>query len=96
MQNAVTTFRASISVHDRVAQLEDLVTTLMNAQPSTKNQPNTATETVASDASSPVNIGHLSLENNETRYVAGDHWLSIIDGVSGLPLLYLNTLRDRY
>lgn len=47
----------------------------MNAAPTQPKSPSPL-DTALSDS-----FGRISLENDETTYVSGDHWLAILDGV---------------
>ncbi|EKG15178.1 Transcription factor fungi [Macrophomina phaseolina MS6] len=66
-------------------KLEGLVLTLMHSV-NHKPAPSTGAPESASvlDADLPASFGRISLENDETRYVSGDHWISILDGIAEL------------
>ncbi|KAF4536106.1 uncharacterized protein LTHEOB_1867 [Lasiodiplodia theobromae] len=65
-------------IQARITQLENLVVTLMNAAP-TPPKSLSPLDTALSDS-----FGRISLENDETTYVSGDHWLAILDGITEL------------
>lgn len=87
MRNAPTEPKAPHSVHDRIDQLEKLVTTLMSGKD-------------ANLTMSPVShLPHLNNDNgadvlgtpdrmrftgDTTSYASGAHWTSILDGVSDI------------
>lgn len=77
------------SIQERINQLEGLVLTLMH---SAHQKPPEATAGATKnanelDAELSDSFGRISLENDETRYVSGDHWISILEGVRDAPLL---------
>lgn len=82
--------KPSQDVHNRIDQLEKLVTTLMNE----KRNGNQGSPGPMAAYSPKVNVGdsaidapdtpdRVKLESNETSYTNSDHWTSILDGVSG-------------
>ncbi|GME31802.1 uncharacterized protein LTHEOB_1867 [Neofusicoccum parvum] len=77
--------QASPGMQDRINQLEGLVVTLMNSV-NVKPSPTPALPTAlnAQDTELSDSFGRISLENDETRYVSGDHWIAILDGIAEL------------
>lgn len=71
------------SVQDRINQLEALVLTLMHSTHQKPPQSASGASKNANelDAELSDSFGRISLENDETRYVSGDHWISILEGV---------------
>jgi hypothetical protein len=72
-------------MHDRIAQLENLVLSLKDYEGNSRTQhpPLVALANHSADASQlPTSFGRISLENEETNYVEGSHWTAILDGVS--------------
>ncbi|KAF1960470.1 hypothetical protein CC80DRAFT_544917 [Byssothecium circinans] len=87
--------KAPHNVHDRIDQLEKLVTTLMEQK---RNAASFSPATIATsmpayspkpddgtvDADVPSAPDRVRLENDETSYTNGGHWTSILDGIAEL------------
>lgn len=74
--------QAPPSMQDRITQLESLVVTLMNsANVKPSPAPGLPEPLDAQDNELSNSFGRISLENSEMRYVSGDHWIAILDGV---------------
>ncbi|KAF7116122.1 hypothetical protein CNMCM5793_004142 [Aspergillus hiratsukae] len=74
-------------MHDRIAQLENLVLSLKDREGNSRAQhPSLFAEAnLSADASQlPTSLGRISLENEETNYVEGSHWTAILDGIAEL------------
>jgi hypothetical protein len=77
------------NVHDRIEQLERLVTSLINGKDS--EEPNAATpggsrmpSHVPVNEDIPATPDRVKLENDTTFYSDSGHWTSILDGISAL------------
>lgn len=72
----------------KLKHLEGLVHLLMSdrQQPMIGgNQSNPALHPITGDISTS-NFGRLSMHDTEARYVGSDHWIAVMDGVSGISL----------
>ncbi|KAI1208646.1 fungal-specific transcription factor domain-containing protein [Annulohypoxylon truncatum] len=92
--------RASLSVQDRIQQLEDLVVNLMKTSgitpipesPSSKSPtgstlaptPAKQTHETHEDASPTSDCGSMKLSEASVSYVSGSHWASILEGIGEL------------
>lgn len=86
---------AGINVHDRIDQLEKLVTTLMAEKtgggpkktstfPSIASSVGPGLNDESADAEAPKTPVHMTLETHETRYTDSGHWMSILDSIAEL------------
>ncbi|RHZ52753.1 hypothetical protein CDV55_103994 [Aspergillus turcosus] len=74
-------------MHDRIAQLENLVLSLKDRESNSRalHSSLVAQANHSADASQlPMSFGRISLENEETNYVEGSHWTAILDGIAEL------------
>lgn len=80
--------KAPHSVHDRIDQLEKLVTTLMSGKevghgsPATPAMPNVQHLNEETDADTPNTPDRVRFTGDTTSYTNSAHWTSILDGVS--------------
>jgi hypothetical protein len=80
--------RPASSVHDRINQLEKLVTTLMSGKDSEQHSPGLSTTSHLEQYSDderpeiPGTPDRVKLSNDTTTYTNSGHWTSILDGVS--------------
>ncbi|KAH7094461.1 hypothetical protein FB567DRAFT_600035 [Paraphoma chrysanthemicola] len=78
------------SVHDRINQLERLVTTLMSHKDTEQHSPALSKvsylEQYSDDENNemPETPGRVKLSNDTTTYTNSSHWTSILDGISEL------------
>jgi hypothetical protein len=78
-----------VNLPDRISQIEDLVTALMNSAnkpPENQITPDPVPEKTAEPHAQngiPItdNFGRISLEKSETTYVESTHWTAILDEV---------------
>ncbi|KAF2185483.1 hypothetical protein K469DRAFT_665085 [Zopfia rhizophila CBS 207.26] len=82
--------KAPINVHDRIDQLEKLVTSLMGAKSGEHGSPNMNILNLgqlqpgsdqSADAEIPGTPDRVKLENDATSYTSSGHWSSILDGI---------------
>ncbi|KAF2642458.1 hypothetical protein P280DRAFT_395792 [Massarina eburnea CBS 473.64] len=87
--------KAANNVHDRIDQLEKLVTTLIEQKRSGNSYtPSTVIPSVsayspkpsdrAADVDAPLAPDRVKLEADETSYTNSGHWTSILDGIAEL------------
>ncbi|KAF1975958.1 hypothetical protein BU23DRAFT_456653 [Bimuria novae-zelandiae CBS 107.79] len=85
----------SVNVHDRIDQLEKLVTSLMGAKnggdPERKNTGPSIPSPLrmdlndgSADTEAPKTPAHMTLETDETQYTDSGHWMSILDSIAEL------------
>jgi hypothetical protein len=77
--------KAPHSVHDRIDQLEKLVTTLMSGKEvgsATPAIPHLQQLSEANDAEIPSTPDRVRFNGDTTSYTNSAHWTSILDGVS--------------
>jgi hypothetical protein len=93
--SASTAPHSGVNVHDRVDQLEKLVTSLMNERNGGGRTRAESLSTVLSpfspvlndggaDAEAPKTPVHMTLETDETQYTDSGHWMSILDSIAEL------------
>lgn len=77
--------KAPESVHDRIDQLEKLVTILMNEKSSeSTSTPHYHPSTESSSSEIPDTPDRVELKNDATSYTNSSHWLNILDGITEL------------
>lgn len=92
---ASTPSQPGTNVHDRIDQLEKLVTSLLAEKNAGDRRRTSAFSTVLSplpsglneesaNAEAPKTPVHITLENDETQYTDSGHWMSILDSVAEL------------
>lgn len=95
--------KAPHNVHDRIDQLEKLVTTLMGGRKSESPRippiaPHHAHFQLPHDSSAdsevPGTPDLMKLEEDATSYSNSGHWMSILDGVSNARMGFVGPLRN--
>ncbi|KAL5449359.1 hypothetical protein PMIN05_001398 [Paraphaeosphaeria minitans] len=91
--SASSTTNTGIDVHDRIDQLEKLVTTLMAEKTGGGPRRTDSIPSIASpfrpdlndesaDVEAPKTPVHMTLATNETQYTDSGHWMSILDSIA--------------
>lgn len=80
--------KAPNSVHDRIDQLEKLVTSLMGGKDADQTSPvpssfsHSEPQSDSNNNKIPGTPDRVILSEDTTRYTNSGHWMSILDGVS--------------
>ncbi|GME29233.1 uncharacterized protein K452DRAFT_251529 [Neofusicoccum parvum] len=78
--------RTQASLNERINQLEGRIVSMMMSMDSGQ-QPSSIPSPAATNSPPPDlgdSFGHLRLDADGTKYVAGDHWTAILDGIAEL------------